>query len=66
MIPNFDSIYTLITVFASAIASFLFNITLDWEDYEAKERNTQFKNDFENFSSNMVKKSILHRAKEVL
>ena len=47
------------------IASFIFNLTLDWEDYEAKERDTHFKNDFANFGASS-RGSIVHKAKAAL
>jgi uncharacterized membrane protein (DUF106 family) len=50
LIPNFDSIYTLMTVFLSVIFALLFNLTLDWEDLELQERDSQFQREFSYFA----------------
>jgi hypothetical protein len=51
LIPNFDSVYTLIAVFFSAITSILLNLTLDWEDFEHTSREDFYKREYSHFST---------------
>jgi len=51
LIPNFDSIYTLLEVFISVITSVGFNLTLDWEDFEHVSRENFYKKEYSHFKT---------------